>query len=60
MIWTVVAASDSNGGSMKAYRDWRPVAEFYSSASAGADTRCELAAKQLGLKPDAYRCVQTK
>jgi len=59
MIWTVVAASDSNGGSMKAYRDWRPVAEFHKYGS-GAQEKCELAAKQLGLKPDAYRCVQTK
>lgn len=57
MIWTVVAASS---GPMKAYYDWRPIGEFHSSFADTASDRCELAARQLGLKSDAYRCVRSK
>lgn len=60
MIWTVVAASDSRGGPMMQYRDWRPIGEFHSSFADTASERCELAAQQLGLKSDAYRCVRSK
>ena len=67
MIWTAVAASDSRGGSMKAYYDWRPLGEFYSETNSHgfqngktAQQMCENAAKQLGLKIENYRCVRSK
>lgn len=54
MIWTVVAASDSRGGTMKAYHDWRPLGEFQSQAL------CEQAAGHLGIQTDRYRCVKSR
>lgn len=67
MIWTAVAASDSRGGSMKAYYDWRPLGEFHNGEfhnprynDPDAKQRCEDAAKQLGLKTENYRCVRSK
>jgi hypothetical protein len=33
---------------------WRPLAEFHGLA------KCEAAAKELQLKPNAHRCIQTK
>jgi hypothetical protein len=67
MIWTVVGASDSKGGYMHAYRDWRPLGEFHHSInSAGlpigktAQEMCEDAARRLGLKTENYRCVRSK
>ena len=63
MIWTVVGASDSRGGEMKAHRDWRPLGEFHQDSwerKYTAQEMCERAAQQLGLKPDAYRCVRSK
>lgn len=64
VIWTVVGASDSRGGSMKAYYDWRPLGEFYMeegrAGKKSAREMCEDAARQLGLKIDAYRCVRSK
>lgn len=64
MIWTVVGASDSRGGQMKAYYDWRPLGEFHMEEGRfnqkTARQMCEEAARQLGLKADAYRCVRSK
>lgn len=64
MIWTVVGASDSQGGSMKAYHDWRPLGEFHMEGGRiglkPAKEMCEDAARQLSLKPDSYRCVRSK
>jgi hypothetical protein len=66
LIWTVVGASDSKGGPMKAYYDWRPLGEFHmEQGRIGGDFKtaqqmCEDAARQLGLKTDAYRCVRSK
>jgi len=64
VIWTVVGASDSRGGSMKAYHDWRPIGEFHMEGGRfnrrTALEMCEDAARQLGLKTDAYRCVRSK
>ncbi len=64
MIWTVVGASDSRGGQMKAYHDWRPLGEFHMEEDRmnkkTALQMCEDAARQLGLKTDAYRCVRSK
>lgn len=64
MIWTVVGASDSRGGQMKAYYDWRPLGEFQMEEGRfnqkTARQMCEEAARQLGLKSDIYRCVRSK
>ena len=64
MIWTVVGASDSKGGQMKAYYDWRPLGEFHMEEGRvnkkSALEMCEDAARQLSLKKDAYRCVRSK
>ena len=64
MIWTVVGASDSRGGQMKAYYDWRPLGEFHMEEGRvnkkTAREMCENAARELGLKKDAYRCVRSK
>ena len=63
MIWTVVAASDAKGSSMKVYQDWRPLGEFHQDnweRKYNAKEMCERAAKELGLKSDAYRCVRNK
>ena len=47
--------------------DWRPLGEFYSETNGHgfqngktAQQMCEDAARQLGLKTDAYRCVRSK
>lgn len=63
LIWTVVGASDSRGGLMKAYYDWRPLGEFhYEREGRGktAQEMCNDAAKALGLKYENYRCVRSK
>ena len=66
LIWTVVGASDSRGGQMKAYRDWRPLGEFHmEDGRLGQSYRtpkqmCEDAARELGLKSENYRCVRSK
>ena len=64
LIRTVVGASDSRGGTMKAYRDWRALGEFHLEDGrmnkTTAKEMCEEAARQLGLKTDAYRCVRSK
>ena len=63
LIWTVVGASDSRGGQMKAYRDWRPLGEFHHDnweRKYTAHEMCERAARELGLKTENYRCVRSK
>lgn len=64
LIWTVVGASDSRGGNMHAYRDWRPLGEFHMEegrmGKKSALEMCEDAARQLGLKNGNYRCVRSK
>ena len=64
LIWTVVGASDSRGGPMKAYHDWRPLGEFHMEegriGKKTAREMCEEAARQLGLKIENYRCVRSK
>jgi hypothetical protein len=59
MIWTVVGASDSKGGYMHAYRDWRPLGEFHMEegrmGKKTAQEMCEYAARRLGLKTENYR-----
>jgi hypothetical protein len=63
MIWTVVGhAGMSHSTSTK--MDWRPLGEFYTEegrmGQKTAQQMCEDAARQLGLKSDAYRCVRSK
>ena len=67
MIWTVVAASDSRGGPMKIYQDWRPLGEFHAETGKNgfqlgktAQQMCENAAQELGLKSEVYRCIRSK
>lgn len=63
MIWTVVAASDAKGSSMKIYQDWRPLGEFHADnweRKYNAKEMCERAARELGLKSENYRCVRNK
>lgn len=64
LIWTVVGASDSRGGVMKAYHDWRPLGEFHMEDGRmnkiSAKEMCEQAARELGLKTENYRCVRSK
>jgi hypothetical protein len=66
MIWTVVAMAGDRFHQAKAM-DWRPLGEFYSETNSHgfqngktAQQMCEDAAKQLGLKNDAYRCIRSK
>jgi hypothetical protein len=43
--------------------DWRPLGEFHmvdQGRTKTAQEMCEDAARQLGLKNDAYRCVRNK
>ena len=68
MIWTVVAGGvRPNYSGMELQRDWRPLGEFHAEllnsgfqTSKTAQQMCEDAARQLGLKSDAYRCVRSK
>jgi hypothetical protein len=64
VIWTVVGASDSRGGQMKAYYDWRSLGEFHMEEGRfnqkTARQMCEEAARQLALKTENYRCVRSK
>ena len=64
VMWTVVGASDSRGGQMKAYYDWRPLGEFHMEEGRfnqkTARQMCEEAARQLALKTENYRCVRSK
>ena len=62
MIWTVVAMGGDRHYQAKAY-DWRPIGEFHQDnweRKYNAREMCERAARELGLKTDAYRCVRNK
>jgi hypothetical protein len=66
MIWTVVGYAGM-AHSTHTKMDWRPLGEFYSETNGHgfqngktAQQMCEDAARQLGLKSDAYRCVRSK
>ncbi len=61
MIWTVVGyAGTSHSTSTK--MDWRPLGEFHNTnvSEYNAQEKCEAAARQLGLKPENYRCIRSK
>lgn len=62
MIWTVVAMAGDRHQQAKAY-DWRPIGEYHQDnweRKHNAKEMCEHAAKELGLKTDAYRCVRNR
>jgi hypothetical protein len=66
LIWTVVGYGGTKSG-LHTKHDWRPLGEFYSETNGHgfqngktAQQMCEDAARQLGLKNDAYRCVRSK
>lgn len=60
-LWTSVVASGSPH-TIKVEKDWRPIGEYYSWQPGGTSgmTRCENAARQLGLEKTRYRCVISK
>lgn len=60
LIWTVIA-----GDRYVTNHDWRPIGEFTFSygdiqGENSGKAKCEEAARQLGIKPDRYRCVRNK
>ena len=57
MLWTAVTANGQSNLMGNVIYDWRPMAEFHESQGG---SKCEEAARQLGLKSDRYRCVRTK
>lgn len=63
MIWTIVGYAGT-AHSLHTKYDWRPLGEFHlEEGRVGRKTAlemCEDAARQLGLKTDAYRCVRSK
>ena len=62
MIWTVVGVGGDRHYQAKSY-DWRPLGEFHQDnweRKYNAQEMCERAARELGLKSDAYRCVRSK
>ncbi len=60
----MVAAADAKGSPLTVKYDWRPLGEFHMEEGRmnkkTAQEMCEDAARQLGLKTDAYRCVRSK
>lgn len=66
VIWTVVAIQGQGTGNYILHRDrdWRPIGEFHlDHGRLGGKTAlemCEEGARQLGLKPENYRCVRSK
>ncbi len=64
MIWTVVGVGDAKGSPTVVKYDWRSLGEFHMEDGRmnkkTAREMCEDAARQLGLKTDAYRCVRSK
>lgn len=59
MIWAVVAMAGDRHVQEKAY-EWRPIGEFHDFSAGTGQSKCEEAARQLGLKHDRYRCVRSK
>ena len=64
LIWTVVGVGDAKGSRTVVKYDWRPLGEFHMEegrmGKKTAQEMCEDAARQLGLKTEAYRCVRSK
>ena len=64
LIWTVVGVGDAKGSRTVIKYDWRPLGEFHMEegrmGKKTAREMCEDAARQLGLKSEAYRCVRSK
>ncbi len=64
LIWTVVGVGDAKGSRTVIKYDWRPLGEFHMEegrmGKKTAREMCEDAARQLGLKTEVYRCVQSK
>ncbi len=64
MIWTVVGVGDADRSPTKIKYDWRPLGEFHLEGGRmgrkSAREMCEEGARQLGLKPENYRCVRSK
>jgi hypothetical protein len=64
LIWTVVGVGDAKGSRTVVKYDWRPLGEFHMEegrmGKKTAREMCEDAARQLGLKTEAYRCVRSK
>jgi hypothetical protein len=63
-IWTAVAMAGDRHMQVKAM-DWRPNGQYESSTFVGEGfvdgrTKCDEAARQLGLKHENYRCVRSK
>jgi hypothetical protein len=61
VIWTVVGGA--GWSPITAKYDWRPVGEFHKDTwerKYTAKEMCEEGARQLGLKPENYRCVRSK
>ncbi len=64
VIWTMVGGD--GWSPVKAKYDWRPIGEFHMEAGhiggryKTAEQMCEEGARQLGLKPENYRCVRSK
>lgn len=52
-LWTTVAATPRGGHNPFAIQDWRYQGEFASVQ------HCEEGARQLGLKKETFRCVDT-
>ena len=62
LIWTVVGHGGTAHSTTSKY-DWRPLGEFHMVDQGRTKTGlelCEDAARQLGLKNDAYRCIRSK
>ena len=62
VIWTVVGVGDGKGSPTVIKYDWRPLGEFHNAPDVGknAQQMCEEGARQLGIKPENYRCVRSK
>jgi len=64
LIWTVVGVGDAKGSPTVIKYDWRPLGEFHTvqeyDRKISARELCEESARQLGLKPEKYRCIRSK
>lgn len=63
VIWTVVGVGDGKGSPTVIKYDWRPIGEFHMDTwqrKYTAREMCEEGARQLGIKPENYRCIRSK
>jgi hypothetical protein len=69
VIWTTVAAAGGggHGGFHRIEYGWRPIGEFHhqDGRNVGESKKtplqmCEAAARELGLKPENYRCLRSR